>query len=84
MIDLRYFSPLAYPFETRGRNVTACPASISCYVGFEVLTAVNTKMAVFWVVAASTRLHGATTPKTAIFICCYHSNVFSVTGILSA
>jgi hypothetical protein len=34
---------------------------------FEVLTAVSTKMAVFWVVAP-TRLHGATTQKTAIFV----------------
>jgi hypothetical protein len=33
-------------------------------LGFEVLTAVSTKTAVFWV---STRLHGATTQKTAIF-----------------
>jgi hypothetical protein len=33
-------------------------------VGFEVLTAVSMKIAVFWVVA---RLHGATTQKTAIF-----------------
>jgi hypothetical protein len=36
-------------------------------VGFEVLTAVSMKIAVFWVVATSTRLHGATTQKTAIF-----------------
>jgi hypothetical protein len=59
-------------------------------VGFEVLTAVSMKIAVFWVVAPcsvgvvlerfrgrcclhhqgnrpSTRLHGATTQKTAIF-----------------
>jgi hypothetical protein len=34
-------------------------------VGFEVLTAVSMKIAVFWVVA---RLHGATTQKTAIFM----------------
>jgi hypothetical protein len=37
-------------------------------VGFEVLTAVSTKMAVFWVVAPCTRLHGATTQKTAIIM----------------
>jgi hypothetical protein len=37
-------------------------------VGFEVLTAVSMKMAVFWVVAPPTRLHGATTQKTAIFM----------------
>jgi hypothetical protein len=45
-------------------------------VGFEVLTAVSTKMAVLWVVRqqgpvkrwyTSTRLHGATTQKAAIF-----------------
>jgi hypothetical protein len=36
-------------------------------VGFEVLTAVSTKMTVFWVVAPCTRLHGATIQKTAIF-----------------
>jgi hypothetical protein len=34
-------------------------------IGFEVLTAVSMKIAVFWVVAG---LHGATTQKTAIFI----------------
>jgi hypothetical protein len=43
------------------------------YVGSEVLTAVSTKMAVFWVVPPcslvdSTTLHGATTQKTAIFL----------------
>jgi hypothetical protein len=51
-------------------------------VGFEVLTAVSTRMAVFWVVALcclvelfqrflllpSCRLHGATTQKTAILV----------------
>jgi hypothetical protein len=37
------------------------------YVEFEVFTAVKMKMAVFWAVAHSTRLHGATTQKTAIF-----------------
>jgi hypothetical protein len=35
--------------------------------GFEVHTAVSMKMAVFWVVG-STRLHGTTTQKIAIFI----------------
>jgi hypothetical protein len=34
-------------------------------VVFEVLMAVSTKMAIFWV---CTRLHGATTQKTAIFV----------------
>jgi hypothetical protein len=51
-------------------------------VGFEVLTVVSMKIAVFWVVAPcslvevyqSTRLHGATTQKTAIFMI-YHFNV---------
>jgi hypothetical protein len=33
----------------------------------EVLTAASMKMAVFWVVAPCTRLHAATTQKTAIF-----------------
>jgi hypothetical protein len=38
-------------------------------IGFEVLTAVSMKIAVFWVVApCSTSLHGATTKKTAIFV----------------
>jgi hypothetical protein len=54
----------------------------SCFVWFEVLTAVSTKMAVFRVVPwwwrqqgplkrwqTSTTLHGATTQKTAIFTC---------------
>jgi hypothetical protein len=38
-------------------------------VGFDVLTAVSTKMAVFWVVAPCSlvELHGATSQKTAIF-----------------
>jgi hypothetical protein len=45
--------------------------NITVYVGFEVITAVSTKMAVFWVVAPSTRLHGATTQKTAAFIKVY-------------
>jgi hypothetical protein len=42
------------------------------YVGFEVLTAVSTKMAVFWVVAPFSlvevyqQVNGATTQKTAI------------------
>jgi hypothetical protein len=36
--------------------------------GFEVLTVVSTKMAVFWVVATCARLHGATTQKTSIFV----------------
>jgi hypothetical protein len=38
-------------------------------VGVEVLTAVSTKMAIFWAYRQrSTRLHGATTQKTAIYI----------------
>jgi hypothetical protein len=39
------------------------------YVGFEVLTAVRMKMAVFWVVAPCrlVEVYGATTQKTAIF-----------------
>jgi hypothetical protein len=40
---------------------------LSNYVGFDVLTAVSTKMAVFCVVAPA-RLHGATTQKTAIYV----------------
>jgi hypothetical protein len=49
-------------------------------VGFEVLTAVSMKIAVFCLLT-STRLHGATTQKTAILIFCsvweresYHNN----------
>jgi hypothetical protein len=37
---------------------------MSIVVGFEVLTSVSMKMAVFWVVG----LHGATTQKTVIFM----------------
>jgi hypothetical protein len=47
------------------------PIHKKCTVGFEVLTAVSTRMAVFWVVApwqTSAKLHGATTQKTAIFL----------------
>jgi hypothetical protein len=35
-----------------------CLSSIICTVGFEVLTAVSTKMAVFWVVAPSSLVEG--------------------------
>jgi hypothetical protein len=55
--------------------LSACHNSIPVeqIVGFEVLTAASTKMAVFWIEApkrwwnSSTRLHYATTQKTAIF-----------------
>jgi hypothetical protein len=48
-------------------------------IGFEVLMAVSTKMAVFWIVApfslkhwyTCTRLHGTTTQKTAIIMFTY-------------
>jgi hypothetical protein len=60
-----------------------------CLVGFEVLTAVSTKMAVLpwwwrqqgplkrWYI--STRLHGATTQKTAIWVCLICHSVYQDT-----
>jgi hypothetical protein len=53
------------------------------YVGFEVLTAVSTKMAVFWVVApcslveTSTRLHSTTTQKTSHLNKGYVNTIFT-------
>jgi hypothetical protein len=40
--------------------------------GFEVFSAASIKMAVFWVVAPCTRLHGSTTQKTAVSRNCVH------------
>jgi hypothetical protein len=90
-------------------NTNINNACICTQIEFEVLTAVSTKMTVFWVVAQcslvvvyqrvggpcclhhqgdETRLHGATTQKTAIFICTQiyttHDRMCCDTGLLNS
>jgi hypothetical protein len=60
------------PTHTCTRSTYPQILSILYSVLFEVLTTVSRKMTVFWaVVPCYTRLHGATTQKTAIFVILY-------------
>jgi hypothetical protein len=60
--DAGYWVLITHTFSRRKREKRNKGQKENYFVGFEVLTAVSMKMAVFWV-----RLHGATTQKTAIF-----------------
>jgi hypothetical protein len=99
MISIKFSSLLKYRFQSIPIyccriKFTGC--TIMNYVGFEVLTAVSTKMAVFWVVAPCSLvdvyqrfrgpccLHhqGDDRQKTAIFVIMNYDHLFAHTYIL--